>query len=110
MLASAHAGRSAADVENAVRRMRRSFVLGLGTAAELAGEALRAVVSDLDHSARRGLAHELASISDLSQRAVSKITGISRDTLRKDDGTAPARPRPQVTRGRRGRNTPMAAE
>ena len=110
VLASAHAGRSLADVENAIRRMRRSFALGLGTASELAKKALQAVASDLNHTARMSLARELTSVSELSQRAVSEITGVSRDTLRRGARAVPKHGIPRAARGR-GRGKPvMAAE
>ncbi len=86
-LALANLGRSLADVENSVLRMRRSFALGAGTARDLATEAIEALASGLDHASRMDLALDLVATSDLSQRTVSGLTRISRDTLRKGAAT-----------------------
>ena len=108
-LAAAHSGRSPADVENTLLRMRRSFALGEGSASDLAKEALASAASNLGRASRLGLALELAEIPELSQRAVSGMTGVSRDTLRKRGGTKVGHA-VRASGGRSGRKPAMAAE
>ena len=43
-------------------------------------------MADLDHKSRIELAVKLAKDSDLSQHAISNVTGVSRDTIRKHSG------------------------
>lgn len=106
-LAAANTGRSPADIENSLLRMRRSFALGEGTASHLAKETLESVASSLGRPSRLDLALALAENPELSQRTVSKLTGVSRDTMRKK--ASPQLERNARISGGRGRRKPAMA-
>lgn len=76
-------GMSFSDVEKEVQRLRRSLALGQGSERELVEAVARRRASALDHGSRIELAEQLAMLSGLSQHAISDLTGVSRDTIRK---------------------------
>jgi hypothetical protein len=83
VLAILFAGQSLSDTERDVMRLRRSLALNPGSADRLVGELARGHSAGLPLSKRRDLAISLSKNSDQSQHAISDITGVSRDTIRK---------------------------
>jgi SpoVK/Ycf46/Vps4 family AAA+-type ATPase len=79
-LAVALDGQSFSDIERELARVRRvSAVKGVALADGLTGLLAR---PDLPHRARIRLAERLADSGFLSQRRISELTGVARDTLR----------------------------
>jgi len=83
VLIYAFKGQSFSDIERSIQRFRRSLALGMSTDVELVEEFVKDRVSDLSQKDRREIAVKLSSKSKLSQHAIHKITGVSRDTIRK---------------------------
>jgi SpoVK/Ycf46/Vps4 family AAA+-type ATPase len=83
VLVFAFKGQSFSDIERTIQRFRRALALGMSTDKELIEEFIKARVSALEHKARIEIAVKLAVQSRLSQHAISNITGVSRDTIRK---------------------------
>lgn len=87
-------GNSYSDIERALNRMRRSHALTRGTPGELVEALLQSEVEGLTRNEKIELALELSARGDLSQHKVSRLTSVSRDTIRKrskeqlTDGTA----------------------
>lgn len=76
-------GESFSDIERLLRRMRRGLVVGGGSAESLIEDLVKAKCASLDRQAQIDFAVLLDSHTGLSQRRVSEITGVSRDTIRK---------------------------
>lgn len=74
---------SFSDIERLVRRLRRGIVIGGGTAESLVLDLVKAKCASLDRQSQIEFAVLLDSHTNLSQRRVSEITGVSRDTIRK---------------------------
>lgn len=83
ILTLAFKGQSFSDIERTIQRFRRVLALNMSTDRELVEEFVKARVSDLDHKSKIEIATNLAVQSHLSQHAISNITGVSRDTIRK---------------------------
>jgi SpoVK/Ycf46/Vps4 family AAA+-type ATPase len=83
VLTYAFKGQSFSDIERSIKKFRRALALGIATDAELIQEFVRERVSDLARKDRIELAVMLANNSKLSQHAISKLTSVSRDTIRK---------------------------
>ncbi|WP_418003517.1 AAA family ATPase [Mycobacterium sp. PDNC021] len=81
VLSASMEGASFSDLERRVLRLRRNAVIHGSSAAEVEDHVL-AGVRELDLAQRRRIAVALND-SGRSQRQISVITGISRDTLRK---------------------------
>lgn len=94
ILAFAFAGHSFSDIERDVQRFRRAVALGTTTDADLVEDFMKARALALDRQGRIDLAVMLAKQTRLSQHAVSDITGVSRDTIRKYTTDAPAARKP----------------
>ncbi|MGY2286665.1 AAA family ATPase [Pseudomonas gingeri] len=90
-------GESFSDIERLLRRMRRGLVVGGGSAESLIEDLVRAKCASLDRQAQIDFAVLLDSHTGLSQRRVSEITGVSRDTIRKH------RPSTRIVSGRSSR-------
>jgi SpoVK/Ycf46/Vps4 family AAA+-type ATPase len=90
ILVFAFAGHSFSDIERDVRRFRRAVALGTSTDADLVEDFMKARALALDRQGRIDLAVMLAKQTRLSQHAVSDITGVSRDTIRKYTNDIPA--------------------
>jgi SpoVK/Ycf46/Vps4 family AAA+-type ATPase len=90
ILVFAFAGHSFSDIERDVRRFRRAIALGTSTDADLVEDFMKARALALDRQGRIDLAVMLAKQTRLSQHAVSDITGVSRDTIRKYTSDIPA--------------------
>jgi len=85
-LTFAFKGQSYSDIERTINRFRRKLALGVATDGELVNDFVADRISVLDHKERIVMATNLAQHSSLSQHAISKITGVSRDTIRKYTG------------------------
>lgn len=83
ILTFAFRGESFSDIERDIQRFRRAVALGTAADAELIEEFIRTRALALDHQARIDLSVMLAKQTRLSQHAISEITGVSRDTIRK---------------------------
>lgn len=83
ILVFAFAEHSFSDIERDVQRFRRAVALGTSTDADLVEDFMKARALALDRQGRIDLAVMLAKQTRLSQHAVSDITGVSRDTIRK---------------------------
>lgn len=83
VLTFAFNGESFSEIERATQRFRRALALGTSTDAELVEEFIKSRTLVLDRQSRIDLATLLAKQSRLSQHAISEITGVSRDTIRK---------------------------
>jgi len=90
ILAFAFAGHSFSDIERDVQRFRRAVALGTTTDADLVEDFMKARALALDRQGRIDLAVMLAKQTRLSQHAISGITGVSRDTIRKYTAESPA--------------------
>lgn len=82
-LARAFDGLSYSEVESALRRALRASALGYGSLEECAADACTEHLGRLKPSERRGLAVSLVGDLGLSQRHAHRLTGVSRDTIRK---------------------------
>lgn len=88
ILAFAFSGESFSDIERDIQRFRRAVALGTASDAELIEEFIKSRALSLDHQGRIDMAILLAEQTRLSQHAISDITGVSRDTIRKYTGVA----------------------
>jgi SpoVK/Ycf46/Vps4 family AAA+-type ATPase len=89
-LSAGFRGKSLSDVQRAITGLRRSFALRHGDPEKLVSELF-------DHtftkSERLELAVVLAKSGEYSHQAISEITGVARDTIRKHAGPSPRRGR-----------------
>jgi len=76
-------GESFSDIERDLQRFRRAVALGTASDADLIEELVKSRALVLELQARSDLAVLLAKQTRLSQHAISEITGVSRDTIRK---------------------------
>lgn len=76
-------GHSFSDIQREINRMRRSLALRLGTAQELLEGLIKKQSLHLEQPDRAELAALLESSTALTQRTISAVTGVSRDTIRK---------------------------
>ena len=83
ILVKAFTGVSFSDIEREINRFRRTLVLTQTSPKDLVAELVRRRAEELDSTCRIDWAVDLARTDLLSQRAVSEITGVSRDTIRK---------------------------
>jgi SpoVK/Ycf46/Vps4 family AAA+-type ATPase len=83
VLTYAFKGLSVSDIERAIQKFRRSLALGTASDADIIEEFIRSRTQMLAHSARIELSVMLSKIGMLSQHAISDLTGVSRDTIRK---------------------------
>lgn len=90
VLAFAFTGASFSDIERELQRFRRAVALGTASDADLVEEFIKSRVLTLDHKAKIELALLLTRQTRLSQHAVSEITGVSRDTIRKYSAEPPS--------------------
>jgi DNA polymerase III delta prime subunit len=98
ILAFAFSGESFSDIERAIQRFRRALALGTASDAELIEEFIRSRALSLNHQGRIDMAILMAKQTRLSQHAISDITGVSRDTIRKYTGEL-ALKRPAAKKG-----------
>jgi SpoVK/Ycf46/Vps4 family AAA+-type ATPase len=83
VLMFAFRGESFSDIERELQRFRRATALGTASEADLVEEFIKSRALSLDHKDKVELAVLLTQQTRLSQHAVSDITGVSRDTIRK---------------------------
>jgi len=76
-------GLSFSDAAQYVRRARRMAVLNGDDTVELFEQIVRERLDELDRNEKQSLAVLLMSQTGISQRQVSRLTGVSRDTIRK---------------------------
>lgn len=100
VLAFAFHGTSFSDIERTIQRFRRSLALGSNRVDDLVEEFLRARTVQLDKDQRKAFAVLLAEKTKLSQRSISEMTGIARDTIRKHASATEQKVAPS-TKGRR---------
>lgn len=87
ILSYAFQGQSFSDIEREIHRFRRALALGSATAKSLVEDAVRTRSASLDRPSQIEFALLLDSQTDLSQRTIHEITGVSRDTIRKHRNT-----------------------
>nr|WP_314707253.1 ATP-binding protein [uncultured Comamonas sp.] len=83
VLTLAFKGQSFSDIQREINRMRRSLALRLGTAQDQVEALIQKQSLHLNQPDRLELAALLEASTALSQRTISSITGVSRDTIRK---------------------------
>lgn len=86
ILGVALSGLSFSDAAQKVRSARRLAALNGGHVEEKLAGIVRNTVDRLDRDAKHDLARRLMADAGLSQRQASDITGVSRDTIRKQSG------------------------
>ncbi|EMM7218168.1 MULTISPECIES: AAA family ATPase [Enterobacter] len=74
---------SFSNIERSINKFRRSVALGISSDEELIESFIKDGLSDLDRNERIEIAVNLNRHSKLSQHAISDLTGVSRDTIRK---------------------------
>jgi SpoVK/Ycf46/Vps4 family AAA+-type ATPase len=83
VLTVAFQGSSFSDIERTIQRFRRSLALGSASIDHLIEDFLRKRVPALNKDEQIAFAALLTEKTRLSQRTISDLTGISRDTIRK---------------------------
>lgn len=83
VLAFAFEGESFSDIERVIQRFRRAVALGMGKEADIVEEYIQSRAIDLERQRKIEFAVLLSKQTRLSQHAISSITGVSRDTIRK---------------------------
>jgi hypothetical protein len=81
-LAALMRGRSFSDIERELKSVRRQAIVHGTNPDELLPQVIRAQIGRQSKTAKKQIALELAA-AGLSQRQISELTGLSRDTLRK---------------------------
>ena len=93
LLAASLGGRSLSDVERALLRLRRGHALGAASADESVRDLVSSMVPEQSHADRVATAIEFARSGAMSHLEISRLTGVSRDTLRKHAGPSPRKGR-----------------
>ena len=93
VLTVAFQGASFSDIERTIQRFRRSLALGSASIDELIEDFLRKRVPALNKNEQIAFAALLTEKTRLSQRTISDLTGISRDTIRKRTAPTFANPK-----------------
>jgi SpoVK/Ycf46/Vps4 family AAA+-type ATPase len=83
VLAFAFEGESFSDIERAIQRFRRALALGTDSDADMVEDFIKTRAINLDRQKKIEFSVLLAKQTRLSQHAISDITGVSRDTIRK---------------------------
>lgn len=83
LLAIMFKNESFSNIERSINKFRRSVALGISSDEELIGSFIKDGLSELDRNERKEIAVTLKRNSKLSQHAISDLTGVSRDTIRK---------------------------
>ncbi|MFT4290104.1 AAA family ATPase [Enterobacter sp.] len=74
---------SFSNIERSINKFRRSVALGISSDEELIESFIKDGLSELERNERIEIAVNLNRHSKLSQHAISDLTGVSRDTIRK---------------------------
>lgn len=91
-LAHSFDGMSFGEIESDLHRARRAAALGYGSVEECVLDVCAEHIRLLKPSERRNLAVSLVGDAGLSQRQARRLTGVSRDTIRKHLPDGDARP------------------
>ena len=83
VLAFAFEGESFSDIERAIQRFRRALALGTDSDADMVEDFIKTRAINLDRQKKIEFSVLLAKQTRFSQHAISDITGVSRDTIRK---------------------------
>jgi len=83
ILTFAFQGQSFSDIEREIQRIRRALALHVATPNDLVEDFVRLRAGAVDRERRIDFAVLLARKTRLSQHAISEVTGVSRDTIRK---------------------------
>lgn len=83
ILVHAFTGDSYSDIERTLNRLRRALALEVGDDRQLIEDFIKLKTLDLDRQSKKELAILMTEKTELSQHAISQITGVSRDTIRK---------------------------
>lgn len=83
ILAFAFEGESFSDIERSIQRFRRALALGTDSDADMVEEFIKSRAVNLDRQKKIEFSVLLAKHTRFSQHAISDITGVSRDTIRK---------------------------
>jgi len=83
VLVFAFKGESFSDIERTLQRFRKGLVLGMATASDLVEDFLSSKSFTMDRQNRIELATLLVKNTRFSQHAISNLTRVSRDTIRK---------------------------
>jgi SpoVK/Ycf46/Vps4 family AAA+-type ATPase len=83
VLAFAFEGESFSDIERAIQRFRRALALGTDSDADMVEDFIKTRAINLDRQKKIEFSVLLAKQTRFSQHAISEITGVSRDTIRK---------------------------
>lgn len=78
-----YAGKSYSEIERNLLTIRKWRVLAVGEPDDIVADVLAPTVNAMSKDRRIALASELQQHTGLSQRRVSQLTGVSRDTIRK---------------------------
>lgn len=74
---------SYSDIEKSMKRVRKHLILGEGDVAASLEDVVRGTRDALSRSERIVIADDLQKNSSMSQHQISRLMGVSRDTLRK---------------------------
>lgn len=77
------------DAERALKAARRRAVIDGTSTSDALETSVLALMGSLERDQRLAVAQALSATTGVSQRRVSEVTGISRDTLRKHTAPAP---------------------
>lgn len=83
ILAYAFDGDSYSDIERTIYRFRRSLALGISDVKKMIEDFVKVKTISVDRNQKKEIAILMTEKTSLSQHAISNITGISRDTIRK---------------------------
>lgn len=92
-LADAMVGSSLSDVERTISNFRRAAIIQSASPDQLIAHFLAERLDKLDHAQRLAVAMQLAREGNLSHNAISQMTGVARDTIRKHSGPSPRKGR-----------------
>jgi SpoVK/Ycf46/Vps4 family AAA+-type ATPase len=80
---------SLSDVERSITTMRRAMALHDESAEQLIQRTLLGKNAEMTRAQRQDLAFSMAAQGQLSHHEISRLTGVSRDTIRKHVGPSP---------------------
>lgn len=89
VMATGLRGQSLSDVERSITTMRRAMALHDESAEELVRRTILSGQTELTRAQRQELAFSMAAQGKLSHHEISRLTGVSRDTIRKHVGPSP---------------------
>jgi hypothetical protein len=93
ILAAVYQTLSFSEIERSLKAARRRAVLANSTLSQELEKSVFALLAGLQRAQRLEVASALNAMPGISQREVSKVTGVSRDKLRKMTGPKPKKQR-----------------